>query len=151
MNNYMSKEKLKSAGPPLGGATRLRGILCSLVQKPSSPVVVFQKPSSPEIVCFKSLIHPKGQPGCFLPAARNRELPPFFSVPSIPGPPQNSLKNHLRNRCPKALNNYPRASKIVYKNQARGPPAGISDAILSNPDFKGPLHEFHGFSCSRAS
>ena len=100
--------------------------------------VLAQKPSSPAVVCFKSLIHPKGQPECFLPAARNQELPQIFSIPASPGPPQNPLKNHLRKRCPKALKNDPRASKIdpkIYKNRARGPPAGISDAVLSNPGF----------------
>ena len=77
-----------------------------------------------------------------------------MSVPSAPGPPQNPLKNHLRKRCPKALKNNPRVSNIdpkISKKRARGPPAGISDAVLSNPGFERLLHEFHGFSVSGAS
>ena len=47
--------------------------------------VLVQKPSSPAIVCFKSLIHPKGQPECLSPAARKQEFTLHFLGLSIPG------------------------------------------------------------------
>ena len=132
-------------GPPGCGARQYNTVSCillpvSLHLHPYSLLsCILQSNSSKLDVAWWQLNKDFTTPGC---------------IPSAPGLPQNPFKNHIRKRFPKAPKNDSRASKIdsnISRNRAGGPPAGISDAVSSIPDFRRRLHEFHGFSNSGAS